>query len=435
MVGMNSGAFPREDRPLGFDLMAKDPRPGDRSRRDDDKYLFLEALVSARERFYISYTGQSVQDNEVLPPSVLVSELIDALREGYGAPPEALVTRHPLHAFSDAYFQQDRGLFSYSVENLRAAEALQAGKPPRPFFEDDIPLDESEAERWRTPTVDLLCEFFANPCRFLLRHRLSVRLETGTAAVENSEPFRLDALQSFLLGQELVGDLLEEKMPADRFALARARGKLPHGGPGEVDFRRVSAEARFFVEELNRLDIGPKLPPPPFRLDLRANSICGRIDHLHPGGICMVRFARMKSVDLLSGWIRHLVLCAVRSPEAPRATFLIFRDGAVCFGPAAEPQPLLEELLGFFRAGLSRPLHFFPATSETYARARQSGASTEEALDRARPKWRNEFGRSESDDPYCRWCFQDQDPLDEAFCKTAETVWAPLLRSIEPLSR
>ncbi|MGD8369510.1 MAG: exodeoxyribonuclease V subunit gamma, partial [Desulfobacterales bacterium] len=36
MVGMNSGAFPREDRPLGFDLMAKDPRPGDRSRRDDD---------------------------------------------------------------------------------------------------------------------------------------------------------------------------------------------------------------------------------------------------------------------------------------------------------------------------------------------------------------------------------------------------------------
>ncbi|MCK7514484.1 MAG: exodeoxyribonuclease V subunit gamma [Desulfobacterales bacterium] len=33
-----------------FDLIAQAPRPGDRSRRNDDKYLFLEALLSARRQ-------------------------------------------------------------------------------------------------------------------------------------------------------------------------------------------------------------------------------------------------------------------------------------------------------------------------------------------------------------------------------------------------
>jgi exodeoxyribonuclease V gamma subunit len=35
---------------MDFDLMGRDYRPGDRSRREDDRYLFLEALLSARER-------------------------------------------------------------------------------------------------------------------------------------------------------------------------------------------------------------------------------------------------------------------------------------------------------------------------------------------------------------------------------------------------
>ncbi|MFH1124424.1 MAG: exodeoxyribonuclease V subunit gamma, partial [Pseudomonadota bacterium] len=79
LVGMNDDAYPRESKPLSFDLMAKHPRPGDRSRRHDDRFLFLEALLSARERLYVSYVGQDIQDNSRLQPSVLVSELMDYL--------------------------------------------------------------------------------------------------------------------------------------------------------------------------------------------------------------------------------------------------------------------------------------------------------------------------------------------------------------------
>lgn len=83
LVGMEDGAFPRSTQRLSFDLMAKSPRLGDRSTREDDRYLFLETLLSARERLYISYVGQSVKDNSPTSPSVLVSELLDYVELGF----------------------------------------------------------------------------------------------------------------------------------------------------------------------------------------------------------------------------------------------------------------------------------------------------------------------------------------------------------------
>ena len=121
LLGMNGNAFPRDDNALGFDLMAAHPRRGDRSRRNDDKYLFLEALMSARKKLYISYIGRDIQDNSPIAPSVLVSELIDYAGSGYAFPAEHLVRQHPLQAFSADYFKEKPGLFSYSEENFAAA--------------------------------------------------------------------------------------------------------------------------------------------------------------------------------------------------------------------------------------------------------------------------------------------------------------------------
>ena len=58
-------------------------RPGDRSRRDDDRYLMLEALLAARDKLYVSWVGRNVRDNSEQPPSVLVSQLRDYLAAGW----------------------------------------------------------------------------------------------------------------------------------------------------------------------------------------------------------------------------------------------------------------------------------------------------------------------------------------------------------------
>ncbi|BBI63158.1 hypothetical protein HSBAA_44640 [Vreelandella sulfidaeris] len=111
LLGMNDGEYPRSQPPLDFDLMGSDYRPGDRSRREDDRYLFLEALLSARQQLYISWVGRSQIDNSPMPPSVLVGQLRDHLAAGWrtqtGEPLlDALTTEHPLQPFSRRYFTQ-----------------------------------------------------------------------------------------------------------------------------------------------------------------------------------------------------------------------------------------------------------------------------------------------------------------------------------------
>src|SRR6185369_15589395 len=117
-----------------FDLMGQDYRPGDRSRREDDRYLFLEALLSARECLHVSWVGRSIHDNTERPPSVLVGQLRDHLAAGWrlsgddgddsgGDANEALLdaitVEHRLQPFSRDYFAPEGSrspLFTYARE-------------------------------------------------------------------------------------------------------------------------------------------------------------------------------------------------------------------------------------------------------------------------------------------------------------------------------
>ena len=116
-IGLNDGAFPTAARPAEFDLMALQVRRGDRQRRLDERNVFLDLLLAARERVHLSYAGRSVRDNSVLPPSVLVSELLETLLPALAEPAAgpaalarargALVVEHPLQAFAERAFDVD----------------------------------------------------------------------------------------------------------------------------------------------------------------------------------------------------------------------------------------------------------------------------------------------------------------------------------------
>jgi len=98
LLGMNDGDYPRQTAPRDFDLMAQSWRAGDRSRREDDRYLFLEALLSARERLFISWQGHRATDNTAQPPSVMVAQLIDHLGSAWTPPRQ--VQQQPLQPYS-----------------------------------------------------------------------------------------------------------------------------------------------------------------------------------------------------------------------------------------------------------------------------------------------------------------------------------------------
>lgn len=432
LIGMNHDAYPRENRQLTFDLIARAPRPGDRSRRNDDKYLFLEALLSARGRLYISYVGQSIQDNSPVPASVLVSELIDALQTGYGVPKDdsirPLVTFHPLQPFSAKYFRSGSGLFSYSVEDLQACAAAAAATSPPPFVPGTVPLTSEEAVAWSRLDLGTLASFFGNPARFFVRNRLGVRLEPPEAAVSDSEPFAMRGLERFNIGSRLLDQRLKGSHSQDVFSALRADGRLPHGAMGDVEFRDLWAEVDRFARRLEALR--PAAPPATIdaQWDIGGFSLAARVTGLSDTGCLRYRFGKLRAKDYLELWLQHLAFCLAVPGKGRCESVFVCTDGTLRLKRMAGSLAVFEELLAGYRQGLERPLCFFPKSSLEYARSLRASSSERRALGSARTVWDgSEPHEGESADPYYRRCFETIDPLGAEFRELSRRVFDPLL--------
>lgn len=243
LLGMNDGDYPRRASRSDFDLMAwpGQQRPGDRARRDDDRQLMLDALLSARRQLYISWAGRHVRDNSEQPPSVLVSQLRDYLAAGWmgedGADLLAQRTQqHPLQPFSRRYFEPRSGLHTYAREwhaahddEVACAPAVPAAMP----FEPDpaAPL-----------TLARLTDFWRHPARAYLRNRLLVRLEQDREILADDELFQVDGLVAYGLVHQLQQDVaarlaqsatagVAQQVDQQVRRLARA-GMLPLAGLG-----------------------------------------------------------------------------------------------------------------------------------------------------------------------------------------------------------
>ncbi len=229
LLGMNDGDYPRSRPPADFDLMANDYRPGDRSRREDDRYLFLEALLSARERLVVSWVGRSIRDNSARPPSVLVGQLRDHIGAGWrlaGQPPDAaatasgralvdaLTTEHPLQPFSRRYFAPDRapGLFTYASEWRSAHQggAVATGIEPAPRL---APRLESGLA---APALDgpiglaALASFLRHPVQHFYSRRLGLLLTADEDGVEDEEVFHFDGLGNWALEHAAISAVLDQ---------------------------------------------------------------------------------------------------------------------------------------------------------------------------------------------------------------------------------
>lgn len=436
LIGMNDGAYPRSHRPPGFDLMAHHFRRGDRSRRNDDRYLFLEALVSARRCLYLSFVGNSIRDNSAIPPSVLVSELLDTLRQGFcgsdgqGNILEQVLTRHPLQAFSRRYFGGDQRLFSYSQQLCEAGQEAGRGESePQPLIGTVLPEPD---EPWRSVDLERLIRFLANPARYLLRQRLGIHLEEGQGLLETREPFTLDALagqdlRQMLLSLRLAAEPLDQALP-----VMRAEGRLPHGQVGTILFERQLDSVTGFAGRLEQVLPADRLEPWEVNLQLAGMHLTGRLDGIGQEGLVGYRLDKIRPRDLLNLWVRHLLLNLLNPKEIRPVSRWLGEDREVVLNPVADASELLAGLLRLYWQGLSRPLHFFPNSS--YAYAQTLGRGRGDPLAAARRAWEgSEYYWGESENSYYQLVFRGSDPLDKWFAELAEAVFGPLFEHLEEI--
>ncbi len=435
LIGLNDDAFPRDYQPLNFDLMARFPKIGDRSRRNDDKYLFLESIISARQKFYISYVGQSIQDNARIPPSVLVSELLDTIETSFAARDgnvlEHIVTFHRLQPFSEWYFREGTGLFSYSAGNMVAAAGAHEKKALPPFFAEKLPFTPEEAEEWHHLELDAVHLFFSNPAMFLIQRRLGIQLPDETYLSDEREIFDLQALDRYLVEQNLVKSMLAGGNPEDFKPIQKAIGQLPHGNVGEYHYAEISLDVQTFIRQIEKFST--TMSAAPIEVDLTAAGfhLSGRLASISDHGYVHIRYARRRVNDLLKAWVYHLAYGLTAPSHYNKNSFLICKDSAIRFEPVAGSLPILEALLTLFRRGLEEPIHFFPRSSYEYAEQLLKKTAPEAcALSRARKKWLGsdfaKYAAGESADPFFDLCFRRLDPIDENFQEIALQVFEPM---------
>ena len=426
LVGMDSDAFPRETKTLEFDLMAKHPRAGDRNRRNDDKYLFLEALLSARNKFYISYVGQSIQDNVRIPPSVLVSELIDCIKDGFGFSEEQVVIFHRLQAFSPEYFKKDSKLFSYSFENFIASSKMFDPKEAPSLISTKLPEPDKV---WKELSLNALSTFFSNPAKYLLEKRLGIYLHDKADILDERENFRLDYLEKYLLDQELVSTRLSGLSLKDIYPPIKASGELPHGKVGEYIYNQMSLDAEDFVRKIKKHTKGHRLEDLDVELDIAGFRIFDRVADVYENGLIKNIYANTKPKYLLNTWIYHLIICVLLEDKNSVQSFLLCSDAAWEFTPVSSAIDILKYLLNIYWKGMSEPLHFFPVSSFEYVcMILLKNRTQSAALKAAQKKWSgSDFSRGESKDPYFERCFGKNDPLNKDFENISMKIFSPLL--------
>ena len=442
LLGMNDGDYPRAQPPLDFDLMGSDYRPGDRSRREDDRYLLLEALLSAREQLYISWVGRSIRDNSERPASVLIGQLRDHLASGWRLADDsdllaAVTEEHPLQPFSARYFHQGAGLFSYA----REWQALHQPCAPIAPVEALGPYVQEEPL-----ALGQLQDFLRNPVRHFFSQRLKVFFEAAQAPLEDEEPFVLDALQRYNLSDSLLQAALLAPEQADAALAAQARrlqgsGLLPMAGFGQCLQHELMEPLPGLLQrhqQLLALWPTPLASAMAISLDLHGVTLEGWLGGLHrrsDGALLAVTpiangIGAIKSRKwhrLIRPWVNHLAACA---SGWPMTTALVASDDTLLLAPL-EPgaaQALLGDVLQAWQSGMRQPLPV--AVKTAFAWLSQSDPAKADAA--ARKAYEGDgqtFEGERRESPALARQFADYNALvsDETFADWCNALYRPLL--------
>lgn len=344
LLGMNEGDFPRIDPKPTFDLLTQASRPGDGSRRDDDRTQFLEILLSTRQQLIITYVGQSIKHNNRITPSIVVSELLDAL---HGI--SELTIYHPLHAFSPRYFKSGRDLFSFSQTDCDTAKALaQPNEESNVWWHGALAIPEDNV----FALADVF-RFFQHPQRYFMTRQLDVRFNGIESEADEREAFALDKLEVYAALNQGIKDRL--KGASTSVKKRQAQGRWLSGVMGELEAENQKTIVDNFVARINALQLGEKVEDVSVDMVIDKYRLVGTLSQCYENGSLFYRYAPLKGKDFACAIVHHLIVNRVH----PQATYLLSPDETIVLLPEHCTDDYLPILIDIYHQGQQRPDAFF----------------------------------------------------------------------------
>jgi len=419
MLGLNDADYPRTVQPIGFDLVPYSKKQkGDRSRKLDDRYLFLEALLSARDNLYMSYIGRSCFDNQPRMPSTLVSELLEyigrsfKLSEPSDKPlPECLITQQHLQPFNSLYYSapsdEQAGVNNHSYNPIwLPSEAIE----PKAITALDVTPPE-------LLDLDMFIRSVCHAQESFYQQSLGLRLPQFNDIAKDEEPFSLDALRRyFYLDEILEANINDTPLSTEQIL---QRGELPQAHVGSLIYESMQHRVDALAGQVKQQIKAGKSEPIEVLLSLENTTIEGWLNHVYMQKQVFYRSASIKAKDLIKGFLYHL---AAQSMEQAVETLLLGLDKQISFAPMSKGDAdlLLADWFELYKALRNKPVAFFPVSGYEYVK---SGGDMAKANSKFSPQY---IGRGEGENPYIRLTVQSLNDCQEEFIQWSEKLLAPL---------
>jgi exodeoxyribonuclease V gamma subunit len=339
-LGLGNDVFPRKDKFMGFDLLGEAYLEGDRNKKETDKYLFLDTILSARKKLYLSYIGQNVKDNTEFPPSIIVDTFYDYLDA------KTILQKHPMHGFSSVYNNpDDPRMFTYLYGG--AASGFTVMKK----VEKEI----------REAQIKSLIDFFQAPVEWYFKYILSINYDDQDDILDETEIFELDNLQKWIIRKKLLG-LKEEELEL-YLEKGKKEGILPLKTAAIVSVESIKKEIEYILPAYRRLTGEREEHSVVIDTEIDNIRVTGTIDGIFDKEFVAYSVSKHPLKYKIEAYIKALLL--FEAGEIDSAKF-VDREGVITGIPAGPgtAKADLEELIRYYKAGSVSPVLFTISAAE-----------------------------------------------------------------------
>ena len=246
-LGMDEAIFPRPDSYRSLcemsRLKTKDYYP---SQTDEDRILFLNLFIKARDYLIFSYQRINPEDGKPQGSSMLIQELNQYLKSGVAH------CDHPSFPFERIYFSKEAKIKKWSEMDYLAAKAY--------YLEAPLRKQKFNSEAWHVPSdldqeivIDIrqLKKLARHPLQFYFNETLKIYLKEEED--EEEKKFLISSLRKSVLRKKALKTSFPQVMRQ-----LRAEGKFPRGLFQDAARQDLEEEFDEFSHHLNAWGVRPE---------------------------------------------------------------------------------------------------------------------------------------------------------------------------------
>jgi exodeoxyribonuclease V gamma subunit len=470
VLGLNDQDYPRSVTPNSLDLMRFKRRLGDRSRRDEDRYLFLEAILSARESLWLSYKSRDQKEDKPMTPSVVLAEFLDYLQVGFQyadgkQPLDLLFLQHPLQPFNELYFSDKTSLYSFNRDWLKVHDAALDKKSRTEL--NSTANTNVEKNRLAVSAIEItdifmedFIQFYQNPSKDFLNKVLNINLSIWAEAQENDEPFDLDQLTIFkiksqllekgmrnIIGNKNSNENLDQGFDEQASPFIDSNeitaGQLAFGEIGEKQIQKIELSIAPILAHCEAELINPVLQPLEINVCIRSLfdnkeaqpiSILGWLSNIYNEKLIQVIPSKLKAKYVIKLLLEHSLLCAMGNQFNAK---LICQDTVLCIKPLARPEAIeyIKTLLEYYIKSRQKPLALLPETAWELRRPANQGGKEYNHSVNSLKVFNGTTGpyprEGEREDLHVIRCFEQLTEIPEQTLLMSDVLYAPWVELME----